>query len=469
MKAAEREFTILLVDDEEQILLGTSLMLRNGGFSHVEAIRDSREVLPFLSGRRVTVIILDLFMPYLRGQELIEIIAREYPHMPVIVMTATDELNTAVECMKRGAFDYLVKPVDKNRLISCVRKALEVNSLKEEVSSLKEHLLCDEIKNGAAFSHIITASKKMRAIFHYMEVVAPSNQPVLIYGETGTGKELIARALHSLSGCTGNFVAVNSAGLDDHMFSDALFGHRKGSFTGAEHERAGFIGTAAKGTLFLDEIGDLRETSQIKLLRLLQEQEYYPVGSDTPKQSRARIVAATNRDPKELVKAGVLRSDLYFRLCTHQIDLPPLRKRLEDLQLLVDHFLVKASNMFHREKPGYSSELICLLSSYAFPGNIRELESIIFDAVARHESGVLSLKNFRPQVNQKVCEGNRSEDQSYGGNGVMLSHAGNFPTLKQAEDLLISEAMRRTGNHQRNAASLLGISRQALNKRLHQK
>lgn len=469
MKTAEKEFTILLVDDEEQILLGTSLMLRNGGFAHVEAIQDSREVVPFLSRRRVKVIILDLFMPYLRGQELIEIIAREYPYIPVIVMTATDELNTAVECMKRGAFDYLVKPVDKNRLISCVRKALEVNSLREEVSSLKEHLLCDEIKNGAAFSHIITVSKKMRAIFHYMEVIAPSNQPILIYGETGTGKELIARALHTLSGCMGNFVAVNSAGLDDQMFSDALFGHRKGAFTGADQERAGLIGTANKGTLFLDEIGDLHETSQIKLLRLLQEQEYYPVGSDTPKKSGARIVAATNRNPKELVSAGTLRSDLYFRLCTHQIDLPALRERLEDLQPLVEHFLVKASNVFHKEKPEYLSETISLLSSYDFPGNIRELESIIFDAVARHDCGVLSLKTFKSQVNQKMWKGNKFGDQAYNGTGVMLSYDGNFPTLKQAESFLISEAMRRTGNHQRNAASLLGISRQALNKRLQQK
>lgn len=469
MIAAENEYTILLVDDEEQILLGTSLMLRNGGISHVETIQDSREVLPFLSQHKVTVIILDLFMPYVRGQELIEIIAREYPHIPMIVMTASDKLETAVACMKTGAFDYLVKPVDKNRLISCLKKALEVTSLREEVSSLREHLLCDKIKNGAAFSQIVTVSKKMRAIFHYMEVIAPTNQPILIYGETGTGKELIARALHTLSGCTGNFVAVNSAGLDDHMFSDALFGHRKGSFTGADHERAGFIGTADRGTLFLDEIGDLHETSQIKLLRLLQEQEYYQVGSDIPKQSKARIVAATNRNPKELVTAGDLRSDLYFRLCTHQIDLPPLRERFEDLPLLVDHFLAKASNMFHKEKPKYPYELISLLSAYHFPGNIRELESIIFDAVARHNSGVLSVKNLKHRVDQKAWEGNKAEDQTYTGSGVVLSHDGCFPTLKQAENLLISEAMRRTGNHQRIAASLLGISRQALNKRLHNK
>jgi len=469
MIPVKNKLSILLVDDEAQILLGSSLMLRNGGFPLVETIRDSREVLPFLSSRKVEVIILDLFMPHLTGQELLEIIAHKYPHITVIVMTAVDELDTAVACMKAGAFDYLVKPVDKNRLLSCVKKALEVHSLREEVSSLKEHLLCDKIENGAAFSHIITVSKKMRAIFHYMEVVAPTNQAVLICGETGTGKELIARAIHSLSGCTGNFVPVNSAGLDDQMFSDALFGHRKGAFTGADHERAGFIGTAANGTLFLDEIGDLHETSQIKLLRLLQEHEYYPVGSDIPKQSRARIVAATNRNPTELVSTKTLRSDLYFRLCTHQINLPPLRERYEDLPLLVDHFLAKASNVFHKETPGYPSELVRLLSAYHFPGNVRELEAILFDAVARHNFGDLSLKTFKSRVDQHALESNIDKAIACRGSGVLLENDGSFPTLKQAEHLLVSEAMRRTGNQQRIAASLLGISRQALNKRLKPK
>jgi DNA-binding NtrC family response regulator len=300
-----------------------------------------------------------------------------------------------------------------------------------------------------------------------MEVIAPSNQPILICGETGTGKELIARALHALSGCTGKFVAVNSAGLDDQMFSDALFGHRKGAFTGADQDRAGFIGTAVDGTLFLDEIGDLQESSQIKLLRLLQEYEYYPVGSDIPRKSRARIVAATNRNPKELVTAGTFRSDLYFRLCTHQIDLPPLRERREDLPLLVDHFLGKASSIFHKAKPGYPTGLAALLSAYQFPGNVRELEAMVFDAVARHTSGVLSLKTFRARLDQHTSAGTSALTIALPGSEIVMGHDGEFPTLKQTENILVAEAMRRTGNNQRVAAALLGISRQALNKRLN--
>jgi len=357
--------------------------------------------------------------------------------------------------------------VDKKLLLSCMEKAAEGNALREEVSSRKEHFLCYTLENVEAFSHIVTASQKMLALFHYMEVIAPSNQPILICGETGTGKELIARALHVLSGCTGDFVAVNSAGLDDQMFSDALFGHRKGAFTGADQERAGFIGTAAEGTLFLDEISDLHETSQVKLLRLLQEREYYPVGSDIPRKSRARIVAATNRNPKELVTTGTFRSDLYFRLCSHQIDLPPLRERREDLPLLVDHFLAKASRVFHKVRPGYPTGLVPLLSAYPFPGNVRELEAMVFDAVARHTSGVLSLKTFKSRLDQHTSAATSALTIALPGSEIVMGHDGGFPTLKETENILVAEAMRRTGNNQRIAASLLGISRQALNKRLN--
>lgn len=323
------------------------------------------------------------------------------------------------------------------------------------------------LMNKEAFSHIVTSSKKMLDLFHYTEVIAPSNQPILIYGETGTGKELVARAVHMVSGLSGNFVAVNSAGLDDQMFSDALFGHRKGAFTGADQERAGLIGTAAEGTLFLDEIGDLQETSQIKLLRLLQEQEYYPVGSDIPRKSRARIIAATNRDPRELVADGAFRGDLFYRLCTHQIDLPPLRERLEDLPLLVEHFMVKASSIFHKAKPVHPSGLLPLLSAYRFPGNVRELEAMVFDAVARHDGGLLSLETFSSRIEPHGAHGAAAVTNALPGSAVVVGHDGSFPTLKQAEAILIAEALRRSGNNQGAAASLLGISRQALNKRLN--
>jgi DNA-binding NtrC family response regulator len=211
--------------------------------------------------------------------------------------------------MRTGAVDYLVKPVEENRLVSSVKRALEIRTLRAEVLSLKDRLLTDTPPPWEAFAAIITQNRAMLAIFRYIEAIAPSPQPVLITGETGTGKELVARALHRLSACPGEFVAVNLAGLDDTMFSDTLFGHTRGAFSGAERVRDGLITTAADGTLFLDEIGDLTVASQVKLLRLLQDGTFYPLGADRPRQSRARIVCATNAEVTQQVSAGTFRKD----------------------------------------------------------------------------------------------------------------------------------------------------------------
>ncbi|WP_330220578.1 sigma-54 dependent transcriptional regulator [Syntrophotalea acetylenica] len=389
---------ILIVDDEEHILLSTKSVLSFAGIQDVKTIEDSRLVMPILASEIIDLIILDLFMPYMSGKDLLNAISQNYPHIPIIVMTAADEVETAVECMKAGAFDYLVKPVENTRLTTSVKRTIEIHSLKYQVMQLQEHLLGNTIKNPSAFDPIITASPKMSSLFQYCEAIAESGQPVTVIGATGVGKELVAKAIHDVSGLGGNFVAVNVAGLDDHMFSDTLFGHRKGAFTGADQTRRGLIAQATGGTLFLDEIGDLSETSQIKLLRLLQEQEYYQVGSDIPQISDARIIAATNKDLRKMVEKGTFRNDLYFRLCTHQVQIPPLRDRLEDIPLLLEHFLDKAAKTMKKKKPSYPAELITLLSSYDFPGNVRELKALVFDTVARHNNGMLSLKRFRELV-----------------------------------------------------------------------
>lgn len=223
----QNPLTILLVDDERHILISSESVLRFAGIRAVKSMDDSREVLPLLGREDVGVIVLDLFMPYISGRELLSAICRDYPHIPVIVMTAADEVDTAVECMRVGAFDYLVKPVENARLIASVKRALEIRSLKNQVTQLREHLLTNRIKRPEVFSSIVTGSGKMSAVFQYCEVIAESQQPVIIIGETGVGKELVARAIHDLSGVRGKFVPVNIAGLDDHMFSDTLFGHKK--------------------------------------------------------------------------------------------------------------------------------------------------------------------------------------------------------------------------------------------------
>jgi DNA-binding NtrC family response regulator len=457
--------TVLLVDDEEHILTTYMLSFQGSGLNDVKTISDSRDVLPLLAAEPIAVIVLDLNMPHLTGLDLLPKIVINYPYIPVILVTANDEIDTVVACMKAGSFDYLVKPVDSSRLVTSVKRALELSDMSCELHSLKKCLFTDELTNPEVFEPIITGSKKMRTIFQYAEVVARTRQPVMITGETGTGKELMARAIHQLSGRKGEMVALNVAGLDDAMFSDTLFGHKKGAFTGAELAREGMIARAAGGTLFLDEIGDLNEASQIKLLRLLQEQEYYPVGSDAIRKSDARIILATNRDLQSLIAAGKFRKDLYYRLCTHQIEIPPLRERLDDIPLLLDHFLTAAAIEFNKKKPTPPNELVILLQLYSFQGNIRELEALVFDAVARHTSGILSMESFR-KVTGNEQPTLQSSSPAVAGEKSLSVFFGHFPNVHEVEDYMINEAMQLTKGNQGMAASLLGMSRQTLNNRL---
>jgi DNA-binding NtrC family response regulator len=314
---------ILIVDDEAAILLSIDTVLQMAGLNNVMTCQDSRQVMTILASRPVEAMLLDLNMPHTDGRELLGQINQAFPEIPVIIVTGAVEIETAVQCMKSGAFDYVVKPVEDERLVSAVHRALAFRELKRENMALKQHILSDALERPEAFAGIVTRNKKMLAIFQYIESIAQTSQPVLIRGETGVGKELIARVLHELSGLKGQFVAVNVAGLDDSVFSDTLFGHAKGAFTGAESERQGLIQRASGGTLFLDEIGDLSPASQVKLLRLLQENEFFPLGRDDTKRADSRIVASTNADLWELQKSGKFRKDLNFRLGTHRIYVPP--------------------------------------------------------------------------------------------------------------------------------------------------
>jgi len=369
--------------------------------------------------------------------------------------------------MQHSAFDYILKPVEKSRLIGGVKRAVELRELQRENQMLKAHVLSDRLEQPESFSKIITTSAAMRAIFQYIEAIANSPRPVLITGETGVGKELIARAVHTISSRAGAFVAVNVASLDDQVFADTLFGHHKGAFTDAREARRGLIEQAAGGTLFLDEIGDLSIASQIKLLRLLQEGEYFPIGSDVAKPSDARIVVATNQDLNALQLSGQFRKDLYYRLCNHQIHIPPLRQRREDLAVLVAHFLEKAAKALNKKKPTPPEELITLLSAYHFPGNIRELESMIFDAVSSHTSGKLSMDAFKSHImDKKQLPSNIDLTATNPAEGLQISFSDQLPTLKEIEKILIDEAMKRSNGNQSIAALSLGLSRQALNKRL---
>lgn len=460
---------VLLVDDDEHVLATSKLYLESAGLDNVRTLLDSSKLMQYLKGEPVSVMVLDLHMPAISGLELLPGVVRDFPQIPVIMLTGDDEIETVVECVKTGAFDYLIKPVESGRLVSCVRKALEMSSLSNELSLLKECLLTDQLKHPEAFAGIVTGNKTMRGIFQYIEVIAPTRQPILVTGETGAGKELVARAIHDLSGSTGEFVALNVAGLDDNMFSDTLFGHKKGAFTGADHARDGLITRAAGGTLFLDEIGDLNEFSQIKLLRLLQEGEYYPVGSDYLKKSNARIVLATNRDLQQTIAAGKFRNDLYYRLCAHRIHIPSLRERLDDIPLLLDHFLERAAAAVNKKKPTPPPELAVLLSVYPFPGNVREFEALVFDAVVRHTAGILSMESFRCVIgDDRISAASQSTKAVLPemADNPLVAMFGRFPTIDEVEEYMIREALKISKGNQGIAGKLLGMGRQTLNKRL---
>ncbi len=462
----EKKSYILLVDDEEYILQSYEITLNSVGINNLLLCSDSRLVMDILKEKKIELIILDLSMPHISGEMLIEIVIEEFPKIPIIVITGNLLIDSAVSCMKKGAFDYLVKPVDRNRLISRVEMALERNKLLEENRLLTDKLLSPGIDHHEAFSNFNSLNKTMSSIFKYAEAIAISPEPVLLTGETGVGKELMAKTIHKLSNREGAFVPVSIAGLDETMFSDTLFGHVKGAFTDAHKNREGLIEKVSGGTLFLDEIGDLQPISQVKLLRLIQEREYFRLGDDTPRHTDIRIVAATNRNLLKLMKARQFRNDLFYRLEVHKIHIPSLKNRKEDIPVLIDSLLLEASKILKKKKLTIPDELYMLLLNYSFPGNIRELRSMIFNAVSTHSKGVLSMESFRKSIKLNHINISSGDIHDIRSEFKGMQFPRPLPSLKVIEMLLIKETMKDVNGNQSIAAGILGITRQTLNKKL---
>lgn len=459
------DFGILLVDDEPDWLGSLALTLEScAGITNITTCSDSRQVMGILASGRIGLVLLDLTMPHLSGEELLELIAEQHPEIATIVVSGLNQIETAVACMRRGAFDYFVKTDDEDRMIGGVLRAVRMQELQRDHREMASRFCSTEIRHPEAFETIITIDRAMLALFAYVEAVSKSPQPLLITGESGVGKELIAHAAHRLSCCRGKLVTVNVAGLDDTVFSDTLFGHVRGAFTGADLARRGMVEEAGDGTLFLDEIGDLSIPSQVKLLRLLQEGEYFPLGSDLPKRLKARIIVATHQNLTAKEGAGTFRRDLFYRLRTHQVHLPPLRERRGDIPLLLDHFLGEAARTLGKKKPTPPKGLAQFLTTYAFPGNVRELKSMVFDAVSVHRDRMLSMDSFVRAVERSRHE-NAAEVKSPPRQNP-FSGFDELPTFTDAAAFLVMDALDRANGNQTLAARLLGISQPALSKRL---
>jgi DNA-binding NtrC family response regulator len=459
-------FSVLLVDDELPWLRSLTMALSGeGGITNIIQCQDSREVLDILGRQNVGLVLLDLTMPNLSGEELLAKIAERFPSVLVIIITGLNQVEGAVRCMKLGAFDYYVKTTEKNRIINGVLHAVRIIELQRESREVSSRLFSDRLETPENFADIITISKKMFSIFQYIEAIAASRQPVLITGESGVGKELIAKAIHKAGSPDQAMVSLNIAGLDDNMFSDTLFGHARGAFTGADEVRRGLVEQAGEGILLLDEIGNLSPASQVKLLRLLQDGEYYPVGSDHLKFSKARIVVATNQDLPGKEKTGEFRKDLYYRLQTHHIHVPPLRERKEDIPLLLDYFVGQAARELGREKPEIPRQVPMLLAQYDFPGNIRELRSLVFDEVSRNRT-VLPAEEIRQAISarQTVIVPAGDEDREALLRALLAAQP--LPTYAEVEEILTEAALQRAEGNQTLAARMLGISQPGLSKRL---
>ena len=344
----------------------------------------------------------------------------------------------------------------------------ELAALRAENRRLAERLRSVKLKHPEAFTDIVTQDPVMLSIFRDIELIAVDSGPVLITGETGVGKEKIAEILHQLSGRSGKYVPINIGGTEAGLVSDTLFGHVEGAYTDARSERRGMVEQASGGTLFLDEIGDLAKDSQTKLLRLLDEGVYYHLGSDEPVASDIRTVAATNRTVQSLMSADDFRDDFYYRLRAHHIHLPPLRERKDDIPLLVAHFLRQSAKELNKKTPTPTPELITLLKNYHFPGNIRELQGMVRDAVTRHEGGVLSMDAFLQAIEEQTSalQGGAAPDAGLIDFAEALAGVDRLPSLQEVEPLVIAEALRRADDNRTLAAQLLGLTRKALSSRL---
>jgi DNA-binding NtrC family response regulator len=441
--------TILIVEDEAKMRRLLELNLGEDGFTTLSA-GDAESGLKLLRENTVDLVVTDLKLPGMNGLEFLQAIKRQNAALPVVVMTAFGTVETAVEAMKAGASDYVLKPFSLSEMRMVIRKELDVRDLREENRSLREAL-------GKRYAHpnVVARSAKMQEVLATVDRVAPTNSTVLLGGESGVGKDLIARAIHEKSRrASGPFIKINSTAIPENLLESELFGYEKGAFTGANTSKPGKFELADKGTLFLDEIGDVPPAIQVKLLRVLQEREFERLGGTRTVKVDVRLIAATNRDLREALEQGTFREDLYYRLNVVPIDIAPLRQRKEDIPDLVNLFISRFAGDSGKAVKSITPEAMQILVNYHWPGNVRELQNIIERACALAKGTVLETVDIHLDV--------RPAKAANGGSAFLPEGM----TLEHWEDEMIREALRRANGNKSQAARLLGLSRNALRYRL---
>jgi two-component system, NtrC family, response regulator AtoC len=440
---------ILIVEDEAKMRRLLELNLGDDGFTTFSA-EDAETGLKLLRENSIDLVLTDLKLPGMNGLEFLQTIKRHNAALPVVVMTAFGSVETAVDAMKAGASDYVLKPFSLTEMRMVIHKELDVRNLREENRSLREAL-------GKRYSHpnVVARSPKMQEVLATVERVAPTNSTVLLGGESGVGKDLIARAIHEKSRrASGPFIKINSSAIPENLLESELFGFEKGAFTGAVASKPGKFELADKGTLFLDEIGDVPPAIQVKLLRVLQEREFERLGGTRTLKVDVRLIAATNKDLRQALEQGTFREDLYYRLNVVPIDIAPLRERKEDIPDLVNLFIKRFTGESGKPVEGITPEAMQILVNYHWPGNVRELQNIVERACALAKGNVLDRGDIHIDA--------RPTKAASGPGGFLPDGM----TLEQWEDEMVQEALRRANGNKSQAARLLGLSRNALRYRL---
>ena len=440
---------ILIIDDNQSVLNFLMILLLQTGEYEIETLQDSTEAYEILQEERHDILLLDMDMPDVSGMDILNFLEENNLSIATIVLTGVEQVDMAIAAMKLNVHDYMLKPVDEDKLFKNLKEI--VSSLDLSKPDANDTESSDTLKYKEQFSKIITQNKEMLKIFQFVEKFANTDNSILIWGDSGTGKELIAEAIHKISGRSDKkLIAVNAGAFAKELFASEFFGYEKGAFTGAIKNKKGFIEEAHGGTLFLDEIGELELPMQVKLLRVLQEGEFYKVGSTKNVKIDVRIIAATNKNLYDEIKKGTFRSDLFFRLNINSINLPPLRERADDIPLLANYFLKKFNTKYKKNIKNISKPFLTCMKSYPFPGNVRELMNIINSAIIVESSNELKKKSL-PNYFLEIIKSNTD------------NIAGNVPlSLQQVEKEHIAKVLIYTANNRTKAAKILGISRVGL-------